>query len=129
MAACCAQGRAPVGLIFYKLLRTRGVEADERSSLDLLAALEAGAHAEGAFELRTLLELRGFALTELHGGKGAGAGAGAGGGQSSRAAAAPSAAAPSAAAPSAAARESGGCQFQRGCDGYRGDGGAFGGGG
>ena len=102
MAACCAQGRAPVGLIFYKLLRTRGVEADERSSLALFAALEAGAHAEGAFELRTLLELRGFALTELHGGKGAGAGAGAGG-QSSRAAAAPSAAAPSAAAPSAAA--------------------------
>ena len=61
LPVCLAQRKAGMGLIFYKLLRARAVDMDEKHSLDLLTALEAGAHAEQAFELRTLLELRGLA--------------------------------------------------------------------
>ena len=39
--ACLSQRRPGIGLIFYKLLRSRGVDLDEKSALDLLAALEA----------------------------------------------------------------------------------------
>ena len=79
LPACLAQRKAGMGLIFYKLLRARAVDMDEKHSLDLLTALEAGAHAEQAFELRTLLELRGLA-TVGDAGSGAPAGASAGGG-------------------------------------------------
>jgi hypothetical protein len=73
LPACLAQRRPGIGLVLYKLLRSRGIDLDERNSLDLLAALEAGPHAESAFELRTLLELRGLATAnDAHDANGAG---------------------------------------------------------